>query len=129
MTTIKKPIIAPEILLDLQAKVEEEKQVIVHCCFPASPFFGNLIRIWKSTVLIDNHSKGKSCLLFADHISFFPNWTEVPPMQDYWFTLIFSGLPKDCKSFDLKEIIPQEGGFWVQEIKRNKTDVYSIKIE
>ena len=46
--TITKPIIEKEILESLQTKVEEEKQVIVHCCFPASPFLGNLIRICKS---------------------------------------------------------------------------------
>ena len=49
-------------------------------------------------------------------------------MQDYWFTLVFSGLPKDCKSFDLREEIPEEGGFLVKNIKRNGTDVYRVKL-
>jgi hypothetical protein len=126
--TIAKPIIEKEILESLQTKVEEEKQVIVHCCFPASPFLGNLIRIWRSTYLFDNNSDHKSHLIHAENISIYPNWTPVPFMKDFWFTLVFSGLPKDCKSFDFQEVIPEEGGFFVQSIKRNSSDIYKIKI-
>ena len=125
---IVKPKIAPEILEALKTKSEEEKQVIVHCCFPASPFFGNLIRIWPSTILMDENSGHESRLIHSENISLFPYWTEVPPMKDFWFTLVFSGLPKDCLSFDFKEVIPEEGGFFVKNIKRNSTDIYRIKI-
>jgi hypothetical protein len=126
--TLVKPIIEKELLQSLKAKTEEEKQVIVHCCFPASPSLGNLIRIWKTTYLIDNHSDHKSKLIHAENITLFPNWTAVPFMKDFWFTLIFSGLPKDCKSFDFQEVIPEEGGFYVKSIKRNESDIYRIKI-
>ncbi|PJJ63105.1 hypothetical protein [Chryseobacterium geocarposphaerae] len=126
--TIVKPIIEKEILESLQTKVEEEKQVIVHCCFPASPFLGNLIRIWRSTYLFDNNSDHKSHLIHTENISIYPNWTPVPFMKDFWFTLVFSGLPKDCKSFDFREVILEEGGFFVQSIKRNSSDIYKIKI-
>lgn len=125
---IAKPIIAKELLESLQTEIEEEKQVIVHCCFPASPFLGNLIRIWNTTYLLDNSSSHKSKLIHAENITIYPNWTAVPFMRDFWFTLIFSGLPKDCTSFDFKEIIPEEGGFFVKSIKRNGSDVYRIKI-
>ncbi|KNB61628.1 MULTISPECIES: hypothetical protein [Chryseobacterium] len=125
---IAKPIIAKELLESLQTKIEEEKQVIVHCCFPASPFLGNLIRIWNTTYLLDNSSSHKSKLIHAENITIYPNWTAVPFMRDFWFTLIFSGLPKDCTSFDFKEIIPEEGGFFVKSIKRNGSDIYRIKI-
>lgn len=128
MEVISKPIIAKEILEALQTKIEEEKQVIVHCCFPASPFLGNLIRIWNTTHLIDNTSSHKSKLIHAENITIYPNWTVVPFMKDFWFTLVFSGLPKDCKSFDFKEDIPEEGGFFVRSIKRNPSDIYRIKI-
>jgi len=128
METIEKPKIAKEILEMLQPETLEEKQVIVHCCFPASPYLGNLIRIWQSTFLIDENIGHKSALVHAENISIFPYWTEVPPMKDFWFTLVFTGLPKDCKSFHLKEMIPEEGGFFVQNIKRNSTDVYRVKI-
>lgn len=126
--TAVKPVIAKELLESVQTKIDEEKQVIVHCCFPASPFLGNLIRIWHSTYLFDNGSDHRSKLIHAENISVFPYWTPVPFMQDFWFTLIFSGLPKDCRSFDLKEIIPEEGGFSVKSIKRNSLDVYRVKI-
>ncbi|OBW41376.1 hypothetical protein AB670_02168 [Chryseobacterium sp. MOF25P] len=128
MEVISKPIIAKEILESLQTKIEEEKQVIVHCCFPASPFLGNLIRIWNTTHLIDTTSSHKSKLIHAENITIYPNWTAVPFMKDFWFTLVFSGLPKDCKSFDFKEEIPEEGGFFVKSIKRNPSDIYRIKI-
>lgn len=127
-TTIVKPIIDEKILEDLQSKINEEKQVIVHCCFPASPFWGNLIRIWKSTFLIDTVSGSKSALIHNENISLYPYWTEVEPMKDYWFTLVFTGLPKDCTQFNLVEEIPQEGGFFIQNIKRNSTDIYRVKI-
>jgi len=125
---LTRPIIEKELLESLQTKIEEEKQVIVHCCFPASPFLGNLIRIWNTTYLLDNSSSHKSKLIHAENITIYPNWTAVPFMRDFWFTLIFSGLPKDCTSFDFKEVIPEEGGFFVKSIKRNGSDIYRIKI-
>ena len=42
------------------------------------------------------------------------------------FTLIFNGLPKACRSFDLVELIPQAGGFEYRKINRNKSDVYHL---
>ena len=128
METIVKPTIAKELRESLKAKVEEEKQVIVHCCFPATQMMGNLIRVWRSTFLVDNASDHKSKLIHAENITIYPYWTVVEAFQDHWFTLVFSGLPKDCTSFDLQEIIPQEGGFHVKRIKRNSTDIYRIKI-
>lgn len=128
MTTITKPEIVQEILELLQPKIEEEKQVIVHCCFPATFMEGSLVRIWSSTYLIDKISGHKSSLVHQENISLFPSWTAVAPFKDYWFTLIFTGLPKDCTSFDLQEIIPEEGGFHVKNIKRNGTDVYRVKL-
>ncbi len=128
MPTIDKPKIAEEILASLKTQTQEEKQVIVHCCFPASGNVGNLIRIWQSTFLVDENLGHKSHLIHAENISIFPYWTEVPPMKDFWFTLVFSGLPKDCQKFDFMEIIPEEGGFFVQNIRRNTSDVYRIKI-
>ena len=128
MPTIIKPAIAPEILTSLQEKFEEEKQVIVHCIFPNDYIVGNLVRIWQSTFLVDKFTGFRSQLLFWENISLFPYWTEVPPVKEYQFTLVFSGLPKDCKIFDFVEEIPQEGGFLVTDIERNERDVYTIKL-
>lgn len=128
MPTITKPDIVQEVLQSLQTKIEEEKQVIVHCCFPATFFAGSLIRIWNSTYLIDDRLAHRSTLIDHENISVFPYWTEVPPFRDFWFTLVFSGLPKECTTFDLQEIIPEEGGFHVKNIKRNGSDVYRVKL-
>lgn len=128
MTIITKPKIAPEIFTELQEKFEEEKQVIVHCCFPNDYLDGNLVRIWPSTFLVDKFTGFRSQLLFWENISMFPYWTEVPPVKEYQFTLVFSGLPKNCMIFDFVEEIPQEGGFLVTDIERNDSDVYTIKL-
>lgn len=128
METIEKPIIAKELLASLQPKAEEEKQVIVHCCFPATFQIGTLIRVWKSICLIDETTQHKSSLIHSENISIFPYWTMVSPFHDYWFTLVFQGLPKECNTFDLKEIIPEDGGFFVPNIPRNNSDIYKVKL-
>jgi hypothetical protein len=42
--------------------------------------------------------------------------------------LIFGALPKKCHVFQLIEEIPEEGGFTVRNIIRNKTDVYEVDV-
>jgi hypothetical protein len=111
----------------VQVKVEEESQVIVHCHFLTREI-DMLIRIWRSTFLIDKITGHKSKLLFAEGISLYPHWTPVPPNRDFVFTCIFSGLPSDCVLFDFAEIIPEQGGFHVPSIPRNKSDVYHIDL-
>lgn len=105
----------------------EEQQVIIHCTIFAQDL-GDAARIWKSTYLIDRHSGKKHKMLFADGISFAPQWTLIPFNKPLNFTLIFKGLPKACKMFDLVEIIPEEGGFEIRNIQRNGTDVYHVTI-
>lgn len=105
----------------------EEQQVIIHCSIYAMDL-GDAARIWKSTYLIDRITGKTYKLLFADGINFAPQWTLIPFNKPLEFTLIFKGLPKDCKSFDLVEIIPEEGGFEVLNVTRNSTDVYYVTI-
>jgi hypothetical protein len=52
----------------------------------------------------------------------------VPDRGTYTFLLIFAALPKSCTQFDLVEDIPEEGGFLVRNIARNKSDVYRINL-
>lgn len=111
-------------LLLLQA---EEQQVIIHCAIYAQDF-GDAARIWKSTYLINQATGTKYQMNFADGISFAPHWTVIPFNRPLEFTLIFKGLPKQCTSFDLVELIPEEGGFEVRNIKRNNSDVYHVTI-
>jgi hypothetical protein len=51
-----------------------------------------------------------------------------PEGKSFRFTLIFSGLSKSCEFFDLLEDIPEAGGFFIQNIKRNKDDIYQGNI-
>lgn len=122
-----KPKIDTSIVERVMQDSETEKQVIVHCEF-INGFEGQLIRIWPSTYLCDRNSSHKSKLLNAFNITLFPTWMQLEPLTIYTFTLVFSGLPKGCKMFDLVEEIPQSGGFYHGKIKRNKSDVYKIRI-
>jgi len=87
-----------------------------------------LIRIWKTTFLVDKFSGIRSNLVHAENISLAPVWTQIPDGREYSFLLIFSGLPKSCKIFDLVEEIPEPGGFFIQDISRNEKDVYHIDV-
>lgn len=105
--------------VEVQTLQSEERQTIVHCSVQDDYAY----RIWPSTFLIEAGTGKKAKLITAFNISFAPQWT----LNDgKGFTLIFEGLSKGCTVFDLKEIIPQEGGFEVNGIKRNNSDVYQV---
>lgn len=104
---------------------EEESQVIVHCRSTAESM-DIFIRVWKTIFLVAHNSQHKSQLVHHENITLAPHWTKVPKGTTRKFTLIFSGLPKNCKSFDIIEKIPQSGAFEKRNIQRNKTDVYHV---
>jgi transposase-like protein len=104
-------------------KIKEESQVTIHFKYTGS-MWGDKIRIWKSTFLHAKGSSHRSSLVHVENISVHPTWTHVSAGETINFTLIFSGLPKDCESFDLIEDIPEPGGFIINDIKRNNSDVY-----
>jgi len=117
----------PEISTETEVDVLQESHVYVHC------YFNNtskdmLIRVWRSTFLVDNASGARSALVHAENISIAPEWTLIPDKKRFRFLLIFDALPRGCASFDLLEDIPQPGGFHVSGILRNKTDVYHVDI-
>lgn len=117
-----------ETLIATETVTLEDSHIYVHCEFPIySP--GMLMRIWKTTFLIDRHSSARTQLIHAENISYAPQWSMIPDSGTFSFLLIFSSLPKSCTLFDLVEEIPQPGGFLVQSIVRNSTDVYRIVIE
>ena len=113
----------------IQELVQEEKQVIIHCRYKCSNPYGMNIRIWSSTFLIAKDIAHKSELVHAESIPFAPAWMFVPPGDSNQFSLIFTGLPKGCQKFDLVEIIPQEGGFYISNIERNEMDVYEVVVD
>jgi hypothetical protein len=113
-----------EIKTDSDAEVKtlqsEERQTIVHCTCGADYAY----RIWPSTYFIEHGTGKRPKLITAFNITFAPQWT----LNDgRGFTLIFEGLSKGCTTFDLKEMIPQEGGFEVLGILRNRADVYQVE--
>lgn len=115
-----------DVKIDLLSQVCKEAVITVHCSYFA--FHGDRIRIWESTYLKDNSSGKRSRLVFALNIPYFPVWKPVRRNTMTRFTLFFSSLPKSCKVFDLYEDIPEPGGFKVWDIKRNKNDVYHVKL-
>lgn len=117
------PIIKTETEVQTETMVAEEGQTIVHCICNQDAYY----RIWPSTFLIEHGTGKEAKLITAFNVTFYPQWTPKSPGQK--FTLIFEGLSKECVVFDLKEIIPQEGGFEVNAIVRNETDVYTVWID
>ena len=122
-----KPEVEVETLTEIDPNVSEDSFVYVHCYF-RNQSKDMLIRIWKTTYLIDKASGIRSKLVHAENISFAPMWTQIPDGMNYSFLLIFSALPKSCQQFDLLEDIPQPGGFFIENISRNETDVYHIDL-
>lgn len=104
-----------------------DSYVYVHCHFD-NKYQDMLIRIWKTTYLLDRHSSSKAELIHAENITYAPLWTLIPDKQPFTFLLIFTGLPKSCKVFDLLEQISEPGGFHVGNIVRNQTDVYHVNL-
>lgn len=123
---IAEPEVAEKETLQIDASVEEERQVIVHC-FIDMPLGGG-VRVWKSTYLRDKHSAHRSKLVNVFGISIAPVWTLVSVGQTVHFTLTFERLPASCVMFDLIEDIPEEGGFFVGNIVRNREDVYKVRL-
>jgi hypothetical protein len=113
-----KPAIDVEVLESISAETLQDGYVYVHA----------LIRIWKTTFLIDRVSGSRSKLIHVENISFAPVWTMIADQRTHTFLLIFEALPKSCKVFDLVEEITQPGGFHVENIHRNPTDVYHIDL-
>jgi hypothetical protein len=123
-----KPSIDVEILSAAAAEAMQDSFVYVHCHLD-NPSKDMLIRIWKTTFLVDLDSGSRSKLIHAEKVSFAPTWTLVPDGVSYNFLLIFAALPKSCQTFELVEYVPTSGGFHVPSIDRNITDVYHINIK
>ncbi|RYY45179.1 MAG: hypothetical protein EOO06_16935 [Chitinophagaceae bacterium] len=124
-TPAVKPIVERAVKEAIASEISLEQQVIVHGKYTAS-FFGDGIRIWLTSFLCDQQSAHQSKLIHLEGITQYPTWTLLAPGETLRFVLVFSGLPKSCTIFDLKEIIPEPGGFEIKNIRRNRTDVYHI---
>lgn len=124
---VVKPKVEAEALTRVDPSTLDDSFVYVHCYFH-NKWENMLIRIWRTTFLVDEASHSRSRLIHAENISIAPSWTQIPDGREYSFLLIFSGLSKSCKQFNLIEEISEPGGFYVSDILRNETDVYHINI-
>jgi len=122
-----KPVVDLDVLEAISPEVLQDGYVYVHCHF-RNEWQDALIRIWKTTFLVDHGSGTKSRLVHAENISLAPIWTMITDQQVHSFLLIFEALPKGCKLFDMVEEIPQPGGFHIENIHRNPSDVYHIDL-
>jgi hypothetical protein len=126
-----KSLIPTEIKTGLEEKlkpeVEIEKQIIVHCHY-YNHGIADQIRIWETTYLIAKHNEYRSKLISSYNIAKYPQLLTTIPYVTHNFTLVFEALPKECKIFDLLEDIPETGGFYINNIRRNKSDIYDLKI-
>jgi hypothetical protein len=104
-----------------------EKQTIIHCKIRHTSYLLPKIRIWRSTFLRPKGSYQDCKLIGAYNIAYYPDWTLMKPQSTHHFTLIFEGLPSECRSFDLEEDIIEEGGFFVSNISRNESDIYHVE--
>ncbi len=124
----KKVIIDPRLKLCIYSLFEKESQVIIKCSYKAT-YDGESIRISKSTFLVPHgYNLYTSRLIYAHNISMYPEWTLLKAGAEFNFTLVFSSLPKDCKSFDLIENIATSGAIIIRDIQRNDTDIYNLMV-
>jgi hypothetical protein len=122
-----KPAVDVEVLTAIATSALEDSYIYVHCYYN-NPHQDMLIRVWRTTYLVDKASGSRSKLIHGENISFAPMWTRIPDKTMYSFLLIFEALPKSCQNFDLVEEIPQPGGFEVRNVSRNDSDVYHLDI-
>jgi hypothetical protein len=120
--TILKPVFKPDIDFETDKDFLEERATIVHCSLSDISH----IRIWPTTFLIQQDGTRKK-LLQAYNISEFPAWKFI--FGEHTFTLVFEGLDKSCRVFDLLEDITESGAFYVRGIPRNTTDVYHVDLD
>ena len=91
-----KPEVELDVLLAIQSMYDEDAFIYVHCYFK-NQWTDMLIRIWKTTFLIDRNSSSRAKLVHAENISYAPQWTLIADGKTHHFLLIFTSLPKECK--------------------------------
>jgi hypothetical protein len=122
-----KPFIDVDVLTAIESEMLEDSFVYVHCYIDNNDK-DMLIRVWRTTFLVDQNSGTRARRVHAENVSFAPMWTMIPDGGNYNFLLVFSCLPKSCTQFDLVEEVPTSGGFHITNIHRNLKDVYHVDI-
>ena len=133
MNKIIHPAVSSSVAIDekLAQLPLEDQQVVIHinhhACFRACVSSGACSVCLNSTVyLLPNTVSTPSLLVHAINAELLNNMM-ILKKEIMNFSLIFSGLPKDATSFDFIE--PGDGGWRLLNIKRNKIDVYVLRIK
>ncbi|RYZ19886.1 MAG: hypothetical protein EOO16_18595 [Chitinophagaceae bacterium] len=119
---VARPVFKPEVSFQVDTQIFEERSTIVHVTVHEF----TLARIWPTTFLVQDDGARKR-LLQAYHIAEYPMWRYLVPGDT--FTLVFEGLDRRCLLFDLFEDIPEPGALHIENIERNKSDVYRVDLE
>jgi hypothetical protein len=122
-----KPEVDTDLLYAIHPELLHDAYIYAHIHVPRTSE-EILIRIWRTTSLVDKSSELKAGLVHAENITIAPLWTIVPRHFTYTFLLIFNALPTTCRVFDLLEEINQPGGFYIPNIIRNESDVYHVDL-
>jgi hypothetical protein len=114
----------------ISSQLAEEGQVIIHCfhnpCFDGcSKYKRCVIAVANNIVLIPDTKDGNASLIYAENILLMPD-INIKKEEITKFTLVFSALPKNCKTFSFVE--PEDNGWVLHNIKRNRTDIYRLHI-
>ncbi|RYY87600.1 MAG: hypothetical protein EOO15_11340 [Chitinophagaceae bacterium] len=113
-------ITQPRIGFQVEPDTLEERTTVVHCRLTIAC----LLRISPQTWL--RQDDGRRCALVGAYgIVQAPAWDFVNP--EHSFTLIFEGLSKNCRHFDLIEHVDEPYPFHFTGISRNGTDVYHLE--
>ena len=126
MCPAAEPLVVARPAEAVAASIHPLEPVVVHVRVP--PYTAELIRIWQSTFLLDRDSNHASALVAFEKVSLYPHWTALDFTRPYVFTLVFEGLPKSVRSFDLAEVIPEPNGFRIEGIARRPGDVYEVDL-
>jgi hypothetical protein len=110
----------PQVDIQLQHGVLEERTTIVHCRLTIAC----LLRISPDTYLLQDNGQRRG-LVHAFHIVQAPAWDFAAP--NHCFTLVFEGLNTGCRRFDLIENIEEPYPFHFTGITRNGSDVYHLE--
>lgn len=113
-----------ELLVFPQVEAQVVIHIEFHACFSSCPTIGCGFEVNSNTYLITNGGS-KSGLVQALNVNLSPTRMTVTKKTSY-FTLLFNAFPQSATNFDFIE--PCAGGWRLANIKRNKTDVYILKI-
>lgn len=100
-----KPKVETDVLTAIDSWTLEDQHVYVHCYYK-NELPEMLIRVWRSTFLIDKVAGSRSELIHAENISFAPQWTIIKGRRVFRFLLIFQRCLKIARCLILWKIFP-----------------------